>query len=164
MDQLPTYVLERSFDAPRDLVWRAWTEPDLLARWYGPNAETITHKLELRPGGEWLVEMRWGEAASFQRASYQEVAAPERLVWLHANADKDWNAAANPRMPDWPRVLLTVVTFEESNGQTKLRLTWTPHDASEAEIACFAGALGSMDKGWSVGMEMLRALLAEMRS
>jgi hypothetical protein len=67
-------------------------------------------------------------------------------------------------MPDWPRVLLTVVTFEESNGQTKLRLTWTPHDASEAEIACFAGALGSMDKGWSVGMEMLRALLAEMRS
>ena len=44
MTELPTYILERSFDAPRELVWRTWTEPELLARWYGPRVETIVHR------------------------------------------------------------------------------------------------------------------------
>ena len=58
-------------------------------------------------------------------------------------------------MADWPRVLLTTVTFEEDGGQTRMRLTWVPHQASEAEIACFAGAIDGMDKGWGAGMELL---------
>jgi uncharacterized protein YndB with AHSA1/START domain len=47
MSDLPTYVLERVFDAPRELVWKTWTDPKLLPRWYGPNVETIIHRLEL---------------------------------------------------------------------------------------------------------------------
>jgi len=46
MSDLPTYVLERVFDAPRELVWKTWTDPELLPRWYGPNVETIVHLLE----------------------------------------------------------------------------------------------------------------------
>ena len=46
MSDLPEYVLERVFDAPRELVWRTWTEPALLSRWYGPGVETIVHKLD----------------------------------------------------------------------------------------------------------------------
>ena len=46
---MPTYVLEREFDAPRALVWKAWTDPALLPRWYGPRVETIVHRLELNP-------------------------------------------------------------------------------------------------------------------
>ena len=164
MTALPTYVLERVFDAPRELVWKTWTDPALLSRWYGPNVETITHRLDLEPGGLWLVEMRWGDQSNYQRAEYTEVDAPERLVWLHANADADWNVASNPMMPDWPRVLLTTVTFEEDAGKTKLRLTWIPHEASEAEIACFAAAIGQMDKGWGAGMALLEELLAELQS
>ena len=67
-------------------------------------------------------------------------------------------------MPDWPRVLLTTVTFEEDGVQTKLRLTWVPHDSSEAEIACFAAAMDGMDKGWGAGMELLAELLAELQA
>ena len=55
--------------------------------------------------------------------------------------DADWNVTANPMMADWPRVLLTTVTFEEDGAKTKMRLTWVPHEASEAEIACFAAAM-----------------------
>ena len=60
MSELPEFVLDREFDAPRDMVWRAWTEPELLSRWYGPNIETIIHKFELEPGGVWLNEMKNG--------------------------------------------------------------------------------------------------------
>ena len=164
MSDLPTYVLDRTFNAPRELVWRTWTEPALLARWYGPNVETITHRLDLKPGGLWLVEMKWGDKSHFQRVEYTEVVAPERLVWLHANADADWNAAANPMMPDWPRLLLTTVTLEEEGDTTRLRLTWVPHEASAAEIACFAAAIDGMGKGWNAGMAQLEKLLEELQS
>ena len=61
-------------------------------------------------------------------------------------------------------MLLTTVTFEEDGGQTKMRLTWVPHEASDAEIACFAAAIDGMDKGWGAGMELLAELLAELQA
>ena len=164
MSEMPTYVLERAFDAPRDLVWKTWTDPSLIARWYGPNVETIVHKLDVRPGGLWLGEMKWGETSHYQRVEYTEVDPPERLVWLHSVSDADWNVIDNPMMQDWPRILLTTVTFTEVDGKTHLRLTWVPHEASEAEIACFGAALAGMDKGWVAGMDLLAELLAELQA
>ena len=164
MSDLPTYVLEWEFDAPRELVWRAWTEAAPLSRWYGPGATTIVHDLDVKPGGLWLLEMRWGDNSNYQRVEYQEVVHPERLVWLHAVADADWNVVANPMMPDWPRLLLTTVTFTAEDDRTKMRFVWAPHEASEAEIAGFAAAMDGMGKGWEAGMEVLAGLLAEMRA
>lgn len=164
MADLPTYVLEREFAAPRELVWRAWTDAELLPRWYGPGAETIIHRLDVEPGGLWLVEMRWGDNAHFQRAEYTEVEPPDRLVWLHSVADADWNVIANPMMADWPRVLLTTLNLEEAGGSTRMRFTWVPEEASEAEIACFGAAVGGMDKGWSTGMDLLAEILSELQA
>ena len=164
MSDLPEYVLERVFDAPRELVWRTWTEPELLARWYGPGVETIVHKLDVTPGGLWLNEMKWGDNSNYQRVEYTEVVPPERLVWLHSNADADWNVASNPMMPDWPRILLTTVTFEEVGEGTRMRLTWVPHEASEKEVAGFSAAITNLDKGWGAGMEVLAELLDELKS
>jgi len=164
MSELPVYVLERVFDAPCELVWKTWTDRELLARWYGPGAETIIHRLEVEPGGLWLVEMRWGGSSHYQRVEYTEVTRPERLVWLHSSSDADWNVIASPMMADWPRVLLTTVTFEEADGRTRLRLTWEPHGSSEAEIACFAAAIDRVGKGWDAGMELLDELLAELKA
>jgi uncharacterized protein YndB with AHSA1/START domain len=162
MSDLPTYVLEHVFDAPCELVWKTWTDPALLSRWYGPGVETIIHRLELKPGGLWLIEMKWDGNSHYQRAEYTEVIPPQRLVWLHSNADANWNISPSPMMADWPRVLLTTVTFEEDSAQTKLRLTWVPHEASQAEIACFAAALEGLNKGWGAGMKLLAELLAEL--
>ena len=164
MGDMPNYVLERVFDAPRELVWKTWTDPKLLPRWYGPNVETIVHRLELKPGGLWLVEMKWGGKSMYQRVEYTEVVSPERLVWLHSSSDANWNIIPSPMMADWPRVLLTTVTFEETGGQTNLRLTWAPHQASSAEIACFTAAIAGMGKGWDAGMKLLAELLAELQA
>lgn len=160
---LPEYILERRFNAPRELVWKTWTEPELLSRWYGPGVETVIHKLDVRSGGLWLNEMKFGGGSHYQRVEYTEVVAPERLVWLHSVSDADWEIAANPMMPDWPRTLLTTVTFTQSGEETEVRLIWTPHEASEAEISCFAEAISGLDKGWGKGMEMLADLLEEMQ-
>eukprot|EP00903_Cladosiphon_okamuranus_P001149 g1147.t1 len=121
-------------------------------------------KLDVTPGGLWLNEMRMGGGSHYQRVEYTEVVAPEKLVWLHSVSDGDWNIASNPMMPDWPRVLLTTVTFEETDGKTDVRLTWVPHEASDAEIACFAGAISGLDKGWGKGMELLAEILEELQA
>lgn len=164
MHDLPEYELERQFDASPELVWRAWTEPELLNRWYGPGAETIIHKFDLRPGGLWLGEMKWGERSNFSKVVFKEVSAPERLVWHHSPSDADWNIVANPMMPDWPLVLLTCVTFTDQDGGTLVRLTWVPVEATEAQIACFAGALGGMDKGWAAGFAVLDQILTGLKT
>lgn len=164
MTELPEYVLEREFDAPRELVRKAWTDPKLLPRWYGPKVETIIHRLELKPGGLWLIEMKWGGKSHYQRVTYTEVRPPEQLVWLHSSSDADWNIISSPMMADWPRVMLTTVTPEADGARTKMRLTWVPHEASDREIACFAGAMAGMGKGWGAGMELLVKLLAELQA
>lgn len=165
MSDLPEFVLDRVFDAPRPLVWRAWTEPEFLCRWYGPGVETVIHQFELEPEGVWLNEMKMSNGSNFQKIIFKEVSKPEKLVWHHCSSDSQWNVAANPMMPDWPRILLTTVTFDERGGQTNVRLSQIPMDASDAEIACFAKMKDDMSGGWGGGYtiidEVLRQLQAE---
>jgi uncharacterized protein YndB with AHSA1/START domain len=161
MNDMPTYRLQRTFNAARELVWKTWTDPELLARWYGPNVESIIHGL-VRPGGAWLTEMKMGEQSFFQKADYIEVVAPELIVCLMSNTDANWEVAPNPRMPDWPRQLMTTVRFDVVDGETKVDLTWVPHEATDAEIACFAEAIDRAGAGWTAGMDKLEALLAEL--
>jgi len=164
MTDLPEYVLDRTFNAPRDMVWRAWADPDLLHRWYGPNIETVIHKYDLKPGGVWLNEMKMKAGSDYSRMDFEEVTPPEKLVWRHASTDADWNVAANPMMPDWPRILLTTVTFEGDGEKTKVRLSQVPIDASEAEIACFTQMMANMDGGWGQGYAIIDELLAELQA
>ncbi|MEM7461376.1 MAG: SRPBCC domain-containing protein [Pseudomonadota bacterium] len=164
MADLPEYVIDRVFDAPLPLVWRAWTDPELLSRWYGPGVETIIHEYDLRPGGVWRNEMKWGENSDLSKMAFVEVVPEKKIVWHHSSTDKDWNIATNPMMPDWPKVLLTVVTFEEQAGKTRVRLTQTPMDASDAEIACFANMMAGMDKGWGSGFAIIEEILGELQA
>ncbi len=163
MADLPEYVIDRVFDAPLPLVWRAWTDPELLSRWYGPGVETIIHEYDLKPGGVWRNEMKWGENSDLSKMAFVEVVPEKKIVWHHSSTDKDWNIATNPMMPDWPKVLLTVVTFEEQAGKTRVRLSQTPMDASDAEIACFANMMAGMDKGWGSGFEIIEEILGELQ-
>jgi uncharacterized protein YndB with AHSA1/START domain len=164
MSDLPEYLLDREFDAPRDVVWRAWTDPELLSRWYGPGVETIIHQFDLQAGGTWLNEMRWGDNADFSKMVFQEVVEGEKMVWLQSSSDSEWNIITSPMMPGWPRVLQTTVTFEELGAKTKVRLTMVPIDATDEEIVCFAEAMSGMDNGWGGGYKILDEMFEEMRN
>lgn len=163
MSEQPEYSLERIFKAPRAMVWRAWTDPELLQRWYGPGAETITHKFDLQPDGCWLNEMKWGDNSHFQKVIFKEVTQPEKLVWHHYSCtDSDWNSTTNPMMANWPRLLLTTVIFEDMGDETKVHLSQIPMEATDAEITCFAEAMSGMDKGWGSGYTVMDALFVEL--
>lgn len=165
MNNLPEFVMEREFNAPRNLVWNAWTKPKYLNVWYGPNVETVIHKFELEPGGVWLNEMKMGENSFYQKSIFQTVNEPDELVMhMHSNTDEDWNDVPHPMMEGWPRVLLTTITLEENGDKTKLTLKQVPMDASDEEAAMFGQAMSGMGNGWGKGFEILETLLADMQS
>ena len=67
-------------------------------------------------------------------------------------------------MPDWPPILLTTVVFGDMGAQTKVRLSQTPVDATEAEIACFTAMMAGMDKGWGSGYAIMDEVLAALQA
>ena len=95
--------------------------------------------------------------------TFQEVVPEEKLVWHHSSTDPDWNVISSPMMADWPRVMLTVVTFEEMGSKTKVQLTWSPLDATDAEIACFTGMVSNMGKGWESGFAIMDEIFSELQ-
>lgn len=163
MSDILEYILDREFDAPRELVWKAWSDPKILARWYGPGIETIIHEFDLKPGGIWRNEMIWGEKSDLSQMTFQEVIEGEKMTWHHSSTDADWNVIANPMMEGWPRTMLTTVTFEDAGGKTNVRLTMIPVDATEDEMAFFKSAMANMDGGWGSGYKIIDEILGEMQ-
>lgn len=150
-------VVARAFDAPRALVWRAWTEPERLARWFAPgtvSAAPVT--VDLRPGGRFHFRHPLPDGREiWAMGLYHEVAEPERLVYTTTFAD----AAGNPVPPatygmsdGHPAESLVTVTFAESAGRTTVTVR-------HALPAVFAEREG-IREGWT---EMLARLDGEMR-
>ena len=99
-------VISRVFEAPRSLVFKAWTQPEHLARWWGPKGFTLVAcEMDVRPGGAWFRRMRSPEGAEYiKRGVYREIVAPERLVFTYVNEEADGSLG--------PETVVTV-TFEE---------------------------------------------------
>lgn len=105
-------VMTRLFDAPRELVFDAWTDPRHLEKWWGPFGFSITvHAMEAKVGGAWRFDMHHAEHGDFKnRIVYTEVVRPERLVYAHDGVD------------DGSEPFHVTVTFEEENGKTRLTM------------------------------------------
>jgi uncharacterized protein YndB with AHSA1/START domain len=108
-------VITRIFDAPRPLVFQAWTEPDRVARWWGPQGFTTLYcDMDVRPGGAFRVCMRSPEGAEhWKQGVYREVVEPERLVFTFAWEDAEGRPGHET---------VVTVTFAELAGKTKLTL------------------------------------------
>ncbi|MGA7750014.1 MAG: SRPBCC domain-containing protein [Gallionella sp.] len=146
-------VITRIFDAPRALMWKAWTDPKQVAQWWGPHG--FTNPLcewDARPGGAILVHMRGPAGSAFDmvmpmKGMFHEVTAPKRLVFTSTALE---DAAGNPQLET-----LNTITFEEYNGKTRLTLNAKVVKAMPAA----AGAISGMEQGWSQSLERLDALL-----
>lgn len=156
------FSISHLFKAPREKVWAAWTQPDKLARWFGPKGtKTTVISADIRPGGMTHCHMvHPGGGIIWARFGYREIDPPSRLVYEHSFADEHANITGSPFGGDWPKVLLTTVIFEEAGENTRVRLSWIPLDATRAEEAEFRNAMGSMTDGWSGSFEALEAYLA----
>jgi uncharacterized protein YndB with AHSA1/START domain len=83
-------ILSRVFDAPRELVWEVWTNPEHIAKWWGPNGfSTTIHEMDVRPGGVWHHTMHGPDGTDYPNKSiFQEVVKPERIVFSHGGGEK----------------------------------------------------------------------------
>src|SRR5271168_4974764 len=121
------FTIMRVYDAPREMVWKAFTEPQHMKEWWGPKGSTIVaSKMDFRVGGTYLGAMRAGDGpVMWAKFVYRDIAAPERLVWVHSFSDEAGGLTRHPLSPTWPLELLTTVVFEEQpNGKTRLTLRW----------------------------------------
>jgi uncharacterized protein YndB with AHSA1/START domain len=101
-------VTTRAFEAPPELVFQAWVEPERLAEWWGPNGFTSTiHQMDVRPGGAWNLTMHGPDGTDYRNESaFLQVMAPRLLVYYHSSTPK----------------FVSVVTFEPEGTGTKLTL------------------------------------------
>jgi uncharacterized protein YndB with AHSA1/START domain len=141
--------MTRTFNAPRELVFRAMTEPDLIARWWGSRrSTTVIEKLELRPGGQYrfLSHGEDGEEYAF-RGEVREVFPPERLAWT-------FEFEGMPGL-----ICLDTHTLEEHEGRTTVTTT-TLFDSKEHRDGMLST---DMEEGAAESYDRLEELLAELR-
>ena len=144
-------VITRVFDAPRELVFKAWTDPRQVARWWGPGRFTVPLcEMDVRPGGAYLIQMRAPDGAIYPTSGvFEEIVAPERLVFTSgAFEDQQGNMQLEAR---------NTLTFSEQDGTTTLTLKAVVL-RSTPEVA---GALAGMEEGWNQSFDRLAGQLEQ---
>lgn len=151
-------VLERTFDAPVDLVWQMWTEAEHFTAWYGPGGASVPFaEMDVREGGRRLVCMEVGPPDQRMQmwftGEYLEVDPPHRLVYTDSMSDEHGNVQSpqDQGMPEGhPTTTRVIVELEDRDGRTGLTLTQTgiPQDSPAAE-------------GWAMALDALDARLRQ---
>jgi uncharacterized protein YndB with AHSA1/START domain len=154
-------VIERSFDAPVDLIWQMWTEPEHFKTWFGPTGAVIPEAtMDVRVGGSRRVcmamETPGGPMTMWFTGEYREVVTHQRLVYTESMADQDGNvlSPAEMGMPDGhPTTTEITVILEDVGGRTKMVMT---HAGIPAESP---GAVG-----WTMAFDKLAAYVETQRA
>jgi uncharacterized protein YndB with AHSA1/START domain len=147
-------IVTRLFDAPIELVWRAWTEPEHIQRWWGPEHFTApVAKIDFREGGTSLLCMRppreYGGQDFYSTWYYTKIVPLERIEYVETMSDEH-GAAADPVAlglpPDFPYSTRTIVTFKAVGDKTEMTLTQFGYPESDVSINAEMGWNQSLDK------------------
>jgi uncharacterized protein YndB with AHSA1/START domain len=154
LDHSREIVISRTFNAPRHLVWDAWTDPKHVAQWWGPKGfATQVDELDLRVGGTFLLHMRGPDGDLYPcKGIYREIIKPERLVYLGIAEDAH---ACGGGLP--PRATVTV-SFAEKNLKTTLTIHTRLETAADREAAISHG----FNTGWAGSLDSLGTHLDAM--
>jgi uncharacterized protein YndB with AHSA1/START domain len=160
------FVISREFDAPRNLVFAAWTEPERMAQWWGPKGFTVTFaKLDLRPGGMFHYGMRGPDGSEmWGKMVYREITPPERLVVIVSFSDENGGTTRHPMAPAWPLEMLNTITFAGRGDKTTITLRSSAWNATEEERATFKAGHASMQGGFTGTFNQLVEYLAKATS
>jgi len=151
------FVISRVFDAPRELVFKAFTEPERLKQWWGPKGfKVVAQSMDLRPGGMYHFELRAADGNTmWARFVYREIAAPERIVYVNSFSNEKGGLTR----------LLTTLLFEDvGEGRTKLTVTSIAINESDDERATFDAAHPSLTQGWTGQLDKLDVYLADVKN
>lgn len=156
------FVISRTFNAPRQRVWQAWTDAGHMS-WWGPKGVTIhPATLDLRPGGTFHYSMKTPEGREmWGKWVIREVAPQERLVFVNSFSDAASGITRHPMNPHWPLEMLSTVTFADQSGRTLVTIQWLPLNPTELERKAFDEGHESMKNGWGGSLERLAEYLAK---
>lgn len=142
-------TLTRVYDAPRELVWRAWTDPKMLAQWFGPKHFTSSvPEFNVRPGGALRIVMHGPDGNDYpMKGVFRAVEPPSRLTFSNIAVDNDGNHLLEGE---------TTVILEEQGGKTKLTL----QTYAKGLVPMAPQMLAGMEMGWSGSFDKLGELLA----
>jgi uncharacterized protein YndB with AHSA1/START domain len=160
------FVISRVFDAPRDLVWKCFTDPERMKQWWGPKGFTvIASNMDLRVGGTYHYGMKAPNGgAMWGIFKYREIVPQEKLVFVNSFSDEQGGITRHPGHDKWPLTMLSTFTFEDApGGQTKFTVRWQTLDATEEEQKTFDAMHDSMTQGWGGTMDKLEAYLAKSK-
>lgn len=145
-------IVRRTFDAPRERVWEAWTDPEQIAQWWGPAGFTVPNcELDVRPGGAFSIDMQAPDGTIYpDEGEFHEVDEPERLVFT-SRAFEDEDGTYQLEVDN-------TLTLVDRDGGTELTLEAEVQRATEA----VKEALGGMEMGWGGSLDKLEGYLKEL--
>lgn len=160
------FVINRSFDAPIELMFKMWTDPKHFSQWLAPTGFTMNFvRADIKPGGSTFYYMS-GEVGMkmFGRAEYLEISNPHRITYTQQFCDESEKISRHPLMPLWPETMLTTVTLtEETKERTLVTVTWQPYGANTPdEVKNFVKHKKSMEMGWTGSFDKLEAYLTNL--
>jgi len=157
------FVINRTFDAPLDLMFDAWTNPKHLLEWLPPTGCKMQFmKSDIKPGGSsFYVMTGLGDTKMYGRAEYLKIEKPDYIIYTQQFCDENEKISRHPMSPTWPATMLTVVKFtEEGPERTRVTVTWEPYGTTTAEeLETFVKAKGGMTQGWTGSFDKLEAYL-----
>ena len=158
------FTISRTFDAPLDKVWKAWTEREQLMQWFGPKGSKMTTaNLDFRQGGTFHYCLQTPNALPmWGKFVYRAIESPRRIVLVSSFSDEQGSLTRHPMAPAWPLEMLSVMTLEEEDGKTKVALNWSPLNPSEEERKIFDGAHKGMQQGWNGTFDQLAEHLTKV--
>lgn len=159
------FVINRSFDAPLNVMFEMFTDPDHLTKWLSPKGFSVKYiRADIRKGGSVFSVMTGpNDTKMYGRADYLEIERPHRIVYVQQFCDENENITRHPMAATWPKDMHTeVVLTAEGPDQTRVMLTWEPFgDVSKEEMDTFINARSGMNQGWTGSFDQLEDYLAE---
>lgn len=156
------FVLERTFKAPIATLWKMWTQPEHMARWWGPKELKVgPSKMDFRRGGTYHYSMIGPDGSEmWGKMHYRDIVEPVRVLWVNSFSDKNGGITRHPMAPLFPaEILSTLILTEVGPGQTKVTIRAYPINATPEEIKFFNGMHASMTQGWTGSFDRLGDVL-----
>lgn len=152
------FVINRSFDAPVDVMFEMWTNPKHVSQWLAPTGFGMEFiRADIKPGGSCVYSMSGNGITMYGRTEYVKIEKPGLIIYTQQFVDKDEKISRHPLAPTWPETMLTVVQLtEEGPDRTRVTVTWAPHGKTTAEeLAAFLQARAGMTQGWTGSFDKL---------
>lgn len=157
-------TIVRKFNAPKSLVFSAFTTAEALAAWWGPKGMPITvHKLDFKPGGIFHYKMEGNGQVMWGVFHYGNIVEPDMIEFVNSFSDEEGNICKAPFPIDFPLEIFNRLTLEEENGVTTLTLKGHPINATAAQEETYRSMLSSMEQGFGGTMDQLESYLASVQ-